>query len=291
MARVVVVHGIGNQYLGPRSLAGGVVPALLDGITAAGGCDALDSAGVEIAFYGNLFRAHGVRGDDEPRTAADITDPGEAQLLYAWWAAAAQAEPDRVVSPTAPDVRAPTPLTVQRAVNALLRSRSVPGPLAERFLLGTLRQVRRYFAEDAVRRAATDALLERIMPDTTVVVGHSLGSVVAYEALCAAAPPQVTCLVTLGSPLGLPKLIFDRLRPAPVAGTGAWPGGIRHWSNICDRHDVVASVKRLGPLFDDDSRHVSDRVVDNGFAVHDLRRHLTAQVTGEAILAGLRDAP
>ena len=289
MARVVVVHGVGKQFLGSRSLAESVTPALLDGLGLAGGVDALRPDEVEIAFYGDLFRRDGVRGDVEPRSAADITDAYEEELLFAWWAAAAAAEPDRVASPNATDVRAPTPLTVQRAINALLRSRCMPGPLAERFLLGALRQVRRYFAEDAVRRGAVGAVLERISQDTKVVVGHSLGSVVAYEALSTAPDAKVSCLVTLGSPLGLPKLIFDRLRPPPAAGVGAWPGAVRQWSNVCDRHDVVAAVKTLGPLFDTEALRVSDVIVDNGWSVHDLRRHLTARQTGAAILAGLRD--
>ena len=59
--------------------------------------------------------------------------------------------------------------------------------------------------------------------DTRVVVGHSLGSVVAYEALCeyrARAGGYGPALVTLGSPLGIPNLAFDRLDPAPTAGVG-----------------------------------------------------------------------
>ena len=50
------------------------------------------------------------------------------------------------------------------------------------------------------------------------MVGHSLGSVVAYEALCAHPEWPVRALVTLGSPLGIRNLIFDRLVPAPAAG-------------------------------------------------------------------------
>lgn len=49
--------------------------------------------------------------------------------------------------------------------------------------------------------------------DTRVVVGHSLGLVVAYEALCAHPQWPVQALVTLGSPLGRRNLIFDKLVP------------------------------------------------------------------------------
>lgn len=36
MAAVVVVHGVGQQYLGPRSLYTGIAAALIDGVGPAG---------------------------------------------------------------------------------------------------------------------------------------------------------------------------------------------------------------------------------------------------------------
>ena len=91
--------------------------------------------------------------------------------------------------------------------------------------------------------------------DTRVMVGHSLGSVVAYEALCAHPQWPVRALVTLGSPLGIRNLIFDRLVPAPrlrpTAGRvrGRGRGRVRSWVNVADEGDVVALVKDLRPLF------------------------------------------
>ena len=167
------------------------------------------------------------------------------------------------------------------------------GAAAERFLLGSLRQVRWYMTDDHVRAAAIEAVAERIGPDTRVLVGHSLGSVVAYEALCANPGWPVRALITVGSPLGIPKLIFDRLRPPPSDGKGMWPPGLAMWHNLCDRNDVVAMVKRLGPLFDTGTRSIGDELIDNGWKVHDLGRHLTAVETGRTILAacGLHDFP
>ena len=67
---------------------------------------------------------------------------------------------------------------------------------------------------------------EEVGEGTRVLIGHSLGSVVAYEYVCRYRPPSVELLVTLGSPLGIPKLVFDRLTPAPADGRGAWPGTV-----------------------------------------------------------------
>ena len=74
---------------------------------------------------------------------------------------------------------------------------------------------------------------------------------------CAANPGwPVRMLVTLGSPLGIPNLIFDRLQPAPPPAAdaragprGRWPGPGRAWVNVADQGDVVALVKDLRGAF------------------------------------------
>jgi pimeloyl-ACP methyl ester carboxylesterase len=103
--------------------------------------------------------------------------------------------------------------------------------IGERALLGDLRQVRDYLHVPEIRRQAVALVAGAVEDDTRVLVGHSLGSVVAYEALCAHPEWPVRGLVTLGAPLGIPNLIFDRLQPAPLsraeAGSGPrgrWPG-------------------------------------------------------------------
>jgi pimeloyl-ACP methyl ester carboxylesterase len=72
----------------------------------------------------------------------------------------------------------------------------------ERELLGALRQGRRYITEPAIRADVQERVAAEIGPDTRMLVGHSLGSVVAYEAMCAHPGWPVRALVTLGSPLG-----------------------------------------------------------------------------------------
>lgn len=49
MAKGVVVHGLGKQYLGPHTLHGGGAPALLDGLRAAD-APTLRLDDVEVAF-------------------------------------------------------------------------------------------------------------------------------------------------------------------------------------------------------------------------------------------------
>lgn len=294
MAAIVVVHGIGKQYLGAHLLHGGIAPALLDGVRVAGG-PPLKVHDVEVAFYGHWFRSPGsAPAKGEPAYSHhDVTDPFEVGLLVALWQEAARLEPGRVESPDIGTARskAAVPHTVQRALYALSRSSFLVGT-AERFLIGALKQVRLYLTDDGVRDRVQKEIAACVAGDTRVLVGHSLGSVVAYEALCAHPEWPVTTLVTMGSPLGIPNLVFDRLRPSPQAGTGSWPGGVLDWTNLCDRGDIVALAKQLAPLFSDKGRAVTDVLVDNGWRAHAIERHLTAVETGKAVAAGLaRNVP
>jgi pimeloyl-ACP methyl ester carboxylesterase len=110
-----------------------------------------------------------------------------------------------------------------------------------------------YLTDSALREAARDRVRALIGPDTTVVVAHSLGTVVAYEALCSLPGHRVRELVTLGSPLGVRNLIFDGLLPPPTADLGSWPGTpATRWTNIADARDVVALVEDLRPRFGPD---------------------------------------
>jgi hypothetical protein len=135
-----------------------------------------------------------------------------------------------------------------------------------------------------VIREATSIVGQTLGDDTRVMIGHSLGSVVAYECLCAHPEWPVTTLVTLGAPLGIANLIFDRLRPPPVDGLGAWPGKVRRWFNIADGGDVVALVKDLRSRF---GSRVENLRIHNGATAHAIRPYLTARETGDAIASGL----
>jgi hypothetical protein len=108
---------------------------------------------------------------------------------------------------------------------------------------------------------------------------------VAYEALCANPQWPVRALVTLGSPLGIPNLVFERLTPTPTGGVGAWPGGVAGWANLADPDDVVALRKQLAPLFPapDGGSGVEDHLVNNGDEPHKFSHYLNAEPTGAAL--------
>ena len=217
MTRVVGVHGVGHQFAGENTLRAEWLPALKDGLARAGRCLASDDD-FACVFYGNLFRPAGKAVIDQPLDASDVAEDWERELLELWWREAARVDP----AVRRPDERTKlrTPNIVQRALDALSQSRFFVG-LAERALILDLKQVRRYLDEPAVRRAACASIDQAIGSDTTVIIAHSLGSIVAYEALCAHPAWPVRTFVTIGSPLGITNLIFEKLQPRPESGVGA----------------------------------------------------------------------
>ena len=241
-----------------------------------------------MAFYGDLFRPAGspLGVGDPMYQPSDVRVGLETDLLLAWWAEAARVE-EQVVAPGTPTL-ARTPAGVQAALRALSRSRFLAG-LAMRAMIFDLKQVRAYLTDPDVRAQARARVIRMIDDRTRVVVAHSLGSVVAYEALSelhGKGGHPVRALVTLGSPLGITNLIFDRLEPAPVGERGSWPGdGSLAWTNLADAADVVALVKDLRPRF---GAGVSNALLHNGAHAHDARPYLTDRSTGAAIAAALR---
>ncbi|MET7633417.1 hypothetical protein ACWCW2_39280 [Streptomyces sp. NPDC001773] len=261
---------------------------MADGLRRAKGDVAVSGLDMTMAFYGDLFRPAGeMLGVGDPLFgAADVKDGFERELLLEWWRAAAETDP-AVVSPGA-NTLIPTPRSVQAALRALSRSRFFAG-IALRAMVLDLKQVHRYLVDTDVRERARGRVLEAIGDDTRVVVAHSLGSVVAYEALCARPGHGVRALITIGSPLGIPNLILHRLEPPPFGLGGVvraeWPGGPDlTWTNVADDGDVVALVKDLRSAFGESVRSIKVR---NGSHAHDATAYLTDAVCGRAIMAGL----
>jgi hypothetical protein len=273
-------------------MAANWVPALLGGVELAGAAELLRTQDVDCAFYGDLFRrvSRSLGNDDLMSLDAGVVsgDLEDAELLAAWWAAAAEADTGVIQ----PGVRTLGAITgIQAALAALASSQYLSG-VTEKFLIYWLWQVREYFTNNELRSQIQSRLARTVTAETRVIVAHSLGSVVAYEALCSHPEWEVRSLVTLGSPLAIRNVIFDRLNPAPRRSDGSWrvtwPPQLASWTNIADRGDFIALVKRLKPLFGDG---VDDVEISNGVRAHDVTRYLTATATGSAIIRSLsRDA-
>ena len=151
----------------------------------------------------------------------------------------------------------------------------------------TLAQVTRYLDDPAIHDYAIAQVNKHLTTETRVVIGHSLGSVVAYDTLRTRPSDQpVPLLVTLGSPLGL-SAISQRLQPQPPG----FPAAVRRWVNIAAPDDVVAARRELHAVFDRDRPH--DAVfedtwnVDNGSKPHQINFYLTKKSCGAAVADAL----
>jgi hypothetical protein len=289
MPRILGLHGIAQQFTGGPKLTNLWWLAMRGGLEAAGSretANALPETDVRVVFYGGLFRSTGTKaGGGRPYTAADIEPGSERELLEELYAEAMMQEP--ATGRGAEVTKGAVSATKQVMLNRLLQSPTLAG-VAERAFIGDLKQVTDFLADPEVKDRVLQRTADEVTADTKVIIGHSLGSVVAYEYLVRYAPPQVELLVTVGSPLGIPRLVFDRLTPSPVNNAGAWPGTVSRWVNIADKNDVVALVKELAPLFPppDGVPGVDDYLVNNGKDPHGIEPHLTSRAAGQA-LAGV----
>ena len=212
MAAIVGVHGIMKQQLGRNLLIGAWAPALADGIERASG-RRVCAPELEVAFYGDLFLPSPGNGDKGPSSgdAADAEldelsdDEVEALTAVVEEVVGADCLDDAEAPAVGDDkgyTRSPTPLQLLlRGMDRAFGSRT-----ASRLFLGEVRQVRRYLLDPAVK-AKTDRRTAEVDagdgPSAQVLIGHSLGSVVAFEYVRQNPDRQVDLLLTIGSPLGL----------------------------------------------------------------------------------------
>jgi hypothetical protein len=297
--KIVGIHGIAHNYLSAAQIEHAWFPALQGGLENAG-YPRIERTAFSAVFYGDLFRQPGMRSANIPKLSAqNIVEEWEKELLFKWWQEAAQlsslnrsnidllGEDPTIQSPDFQG-RGRTPELVQRALKQLAKSRFFQQMgSSEKVWIFALKQVYLYLHDLEMKQSILQRVSEKVSTDTQVIIAHSLGSVVAYEALCAHPEWNVHTLVTCGSPLGIPNLVFDRLVPSPENRVGMWPN-VREWFNISDRGDIVALQKDIAPYFtNQDGATIIDLLVYNGWESHSAENYLTAKETGAAIVTGL----
>jgi pimeloyl-ACP methyl ester carboxylesterase len=122
-----------------------------------------------------------------------------------------------------------------------------------------LAEVRRYLRnDDAIADDVRALVKERLTRawqagETVMLIGHSLGSVIAYETLWElsrrdAADGRVDLLVTLGSPLAT-RFVRRSLRGADQRGALRYPSNVRCWMNVSAKGELTALHPKLRPFF------------------------------------------
>ena len=103
----------------------------------------------------------------------------------------------------------------------------------------------------AMLRAELDSAWQAGAP--FVLIGHSLGSVIAYDTLWElsrerGSTPRIDLFVTMGSPLAT-HFIQRKVCGSRERGAARYPTNIRRWVNLTARGDTTALRPRLQPTF------------------------------------------
>jgi len=257
--RVLFVHGRGQEGRNPEELKAAWIDTLRRGAAAA---QRALPADVEFAFpfYGDLL-AQFVRANDIPLTS-EIAIRGAApdNEFLAFQAEVAEelrqraGVTDEQVDEEYGDNPRPRGALNWAWVQAILRALDKHGGgMGAEAIESFTRDVFLYCTRSGVRDEINRIVGQQLTEAPTVVVAHSLGTVVAYNVLRTDLRKlQVPVFVTVGSPLGV-RAVRNNFRPLRSPHPP-----VDDWYNAFDKRDVVA----LYPL-DSDNFPVQPAITNN----------------------------
>ncbi|MFG2037708.1 hypothetical protein [Dactylosporangium sp. NPDC048998] len=278
MAGIVGVHGVWNHLEGrtPQEAAALKSDAWTNGLAQSLGV--APPARVDVAYYAHLLR----RGHRQAAPDPETLDDEQRDWLARW---------DLALNPREEVREALVLKPVRQIISGMARRCNLDTELVALFVTIVLNEIKVYFdpAHPGPRQQVRDTVadtLRRVRP--SVVIAHSMGSVVAYETLWQNPDVPVPLLVTLGSPLGLPGVIFPRLAPEPVDGRGSRPPSVARWINVADPGDIIAVPRWLGKSFNgiDEDLETSIDVFD----FHKVAKYLKNQKVADAVRPYLDEA-
>ena len=292
--KLLFVHGRAQQRHDALGLKGEWIAALSEGLAKSGLSLPLTESDVRFPYYGDtLFDLdQGANGDE---VAAVIVrgdgPPGEDEREFMRSVLEEMRRSAGITQQQITDVEGAQviekgPLNwgwVRRILKAI--DKYVPGASGSGIALAT-HDVYSYLSSPGVRDTIEEGIRAAISSgEPTVVVAHSLGTVVAYNLLRREGAQQgwiVPLLVTVGSPLAV-TAIKRALRPIHH------PACVTHWYNAMDARDIVA-LYPLDPGHFDVNPSIENKTnVDNQTSNHhgisgylndkDVARHVFTALT------------
>lgn len=133
-------------------------------------------------------------------------------------------------------------------------------------------------ARDIIRKRLAEALKEH-QEDDILLIGHSMGSIIAYDVIQNIIPEvDIHTFVTIGSPLGFPvimgKIASDRNRNLPRLNKLKTPESVKNkWFNLSDLEDRIALIYKLSENFNANESGilVIDKIVHNNYEINGER--------------------
>lgn len=272
---LVLVHGRSQQLKDPIALKAAWLRALRVGLAKNDLELPVPEESVRFPYYGDTL-VELINGKT-PEDAAEIIvrgDEDDSGYLGFLGAVLDEVQADRRISDD-DLVHEAGPEVVERGVlnwgwvQAVLTviDREVAGGSGLALAL-TTNDVYQYLVARSVKDEIDEGVAQAFTPGVeTVVVAHSLGTVVAYNVLRTFGRTEdwvVPQLVTVGSPLGVTRIRQEILPPR-------WPSCVGAWFNAMDDRDVVALYPLTPDHFDVGAGHgIANKVdVDN----HTDNRH------------------
>jgi len=261
--RILGVHGVKNYQSGLKPdeaaerIAGWWRAAICMGLGRPK--DQVGLISMDVAYYAHQLQRGVAQGDEDPCEL----DPEVQELIVAW--AKICGAPEETAQGW---LAAPARVAVEWVADKYGLEHKPARILASVFF----REVQTYFTDSERRLAATTDVAEAIRRAAPqVVIAHSLGSAVAYEALWVHPHSPVELLLTVGSPLAMPGIVLDRLRVTKEPR--GRPPDVAKWINIADPGDFIA-VPRGG--ISANFQHVAADLTDTigAFSFHQVTRYL-----------------
>jgi hypothetical protein len=267
VVHLILVHGRGQEFSNPSAVQRPLEEALRWGLERVGS-DVFKDIPLTLAYYGDYWRPDTMAF--ESMTLGTPTDV-QRQITEDMLDAA------RGPSPTLEGLD----LIDWSSLNRLATSVDRYLHLGDRVVQFFLEDVDRYFSSDRLRNLAIDrvAKVANETNDEVVLLGHSLGSVVAYDFVRERPGASIRGFITLGAPLGLPT-VFRRME------SPQFPKRATRWANFLESRDFVTGGVRLRELYpSDDGREVEDYEIEGrapGFG------ELTAAHDGTVYLSSMK---
>lgn len=290
--RILFIHGRSQGGKDPDVLLENWIDALKRGLQAAG-LRLPDGVQFDFPFYADtLDRFVSGLKDPNPDVIEMAGGNGTASALDDFLAESLdeivhdaeipEAEVQAMVEGPAVTEMAPQNWRWVRAIAKAIDKRLTPA--SEWTIKRFLTDVHLYIANRNVQRAINAIVASELRQEPTVVVGHSLGSVVGYRLLAELQDAShIRRYITLGSPLGM-KSIAKRLGIAQHVGQPTW-------FNAFDKRDIVA----LHPL--DQKRFPTQPAILNHDQVnnhtpnrHGIAGYLDDPQVARAVVEGLSTA-
>ena len=224
--KIVGVHGVGNFQagLGPTEAAEILARVWTKHLTSA--FDGEPRIDTEFAYYADLLRGVAAQGVDDPEHLA----PSAQEALRSWVG---------LLNPPEAIAMGVGTMPLRALVSWVASHFGLDRGYVSWFLSRFFSELTTYLkdADSHHRLEARARVAEAIFrAPPQVVISHSLGSVVTYEALWTQGQTAIDLWITMGSPLAMPDVVFSKLIPQAAER----PPGVANWLNVADKGDLAA---------------------------------------------------